>query len=446
MIIIYRLIQILLLCIILVINNPIQAQIGYSYSDLDSIGFYNTKHDSLVNGFYLVSSCYNDLVETQITNDTIPGYYLGVKKGFWIFKRVHNVWIPSNFVRNHKIIKKIPFTSREVSNNNSLNQPYFILFRPIALQKDIIRIYEFLDSNNIHQLPYRQLPSNFIKGIIINFKNIDTTNLCKSIYDDRCCFGIGLIVDNTLISVSDTYDLKQLYHFSLNSVRFPFTGSQDSLLNKIKQFWEPNFQIIQQNKTSQDVSKIHLINNESIFINTPERLSLVDINNKIQFIDAKSEIGALHPSYPISISKELCAFPEVLSVSKSVHSISNYFIKKDNTIIEINSREKFKEIYGIVESKEEAFSYAVALFTDPSDEILYSFDFLHTTKDKYSVYGNVLKTPLVEKQENGYLVVITVRYFYGEYFEKTIFVHNTGDVELLKQEIVLINNSNHIIW
>lgn len=437
MIIISRLIKILLLCIIFTINHPIQAQIGYSYSDLDSVGFLNAQHDSLVNGIYLVSLCYHDLVETQITYDTIPGIYMIVKKGFWVFKKVHKVRMPPRLSKNRKTIQKRPFTVR-----NS----YPVLYRPIALPKDIIRIHEFLDEVNINQLPYRQVPPSYIKGLTIKLKDIDTTNLCESIYDDICCFRIGLVLDNKLISISDTYKFIQSKFFPEKSVRFPFTDSQNIMLNQIKELWVSNFKKNQQNDIAVDVKEIRINNNELIHNYPPERLHLVTSNNEnIEFLEVKPEIGALYPSYPICNSRELSAFTEVLSISRSYYSISNYFILKDNKIIEIDSREKFKEIYGIVESKEEAFSYAVALFIDPSDEILYCFDFLLTTKDKYSVYSNELKTPQVEKKENGYLVVLTVRHLNGEYFEKTIFVHNTGDVELLKQEIVLINNSNHII-
>jgi hypothetical protein len=169
----------------------------------------------------------------------------------------------------------------------------------------------------------------------------------------------------------------------------------------------------------------------------PTNLNLIDtLNSQIKFLKVNPALGGLKPSYPITMSYELSAFSEVLSIGSEYLAIYNYFAYIDNEIIEINTPEKFLKIFGPVEDKEEAFSFAVALNVEPSAEIMYNLDFLRNHEDNFIISRFEVATPSISEVENGYKITFIKREGTLEYFEESYFVSKKGEVKLLNRELV----------
>jgi hypothetical protein len=371
-------------------HNYIKAQVFIDFNrELDSIKIQNFKTNKFENGFYLVKNNYSE-------KDTI-GY-----------------------------------ASRILIQDDI---KYNISYRPIALQKNITRIYEFIDNDiqyqdRIRRLNHINYSKDSIQGLIFNFNNINSTELCEIKNYTRDCYSIGLVYNDSLICISDLYDFNFIPEHK--SVRFPFDFKYTCLKNYILKSLRP--------------TSIKIIKVETSEINpTLKNLKIIDTNNyQIEFILADSALGGLRPSYPIAVSKELSGFSDILSISRSFHAIYNYFVFMNNEIIEINTPEKFTEIFGPVEDKEEAFSFAYAMKVTPGSEIIFDFDFIVNNEEKYVFYKKNFSPPSIVELDNGFEISWIKHNLSNEYFEETYFVSKTGDIKLIKREFIFYNKKRFI--
>jgi len=174
-----------------------------------------------------------------------------------------------------------------------------------------------------------------------------------------------------------------------------------------------------------------------------ELLNMNDTVNKNRGIGAVPEcLGGSKPLYPMASSYESISGYEYefMDCLKKNHTLSghcwNYLIKKNDSILEINSKEKFKEIFAPVDDKEEALAFAFALCNIPHIKAIYNFSFLNDKGTDYEIFRKELIPTSVKETENGYEVVLFSTYFGCTAYcsEAIIFVSKAGDVRVIKTE------------
>lgn len=182
---------------------------------------------------------------------------------------------------------------------------------------------------------------------------------------------------------------------------------------------------------------------EPIFFSTPPQyLKLVDtLDPDIRFVAAPLDFGGLKPAYPIAMSVETirCNFTRdikcLYGFSGFSRQISNLYILKNKEVIEINTFEKFKEIYAPVDDKEEALSFVAAkIYCQFCSGIIYNFKFLKNNTE-LKVLKKELTPSSVTEVENGYKVIIITEYY--DYYEQEYFVNKTGDIEKIGKEMII---------
>jgi hypothetical protein len=186
----------------------------------------------------------------------------------------------------------------------------------------------------------------------------------------------------------------------------------------------------------------------------PRFLNIMDTVNKNRIIEPVSKcMGGLKPNYPIALSYEKInrgIYSYVDCIQKyctlSCHCY-NYIIEKNDSIIEINSIEKFKEIYAPVDDKEEALSFAYALCGIPDIRALYDFSFLAEEGTDYEVFRKELRPTSVKELPDGYEVVLFSTYwgFTAYCSEEIIFVSKFGDVKVIKSEYLFHDKKFNLI-
>lgn len=175
----------------------------------------------------------------------------------------------------------------------------------------------------------------------------------------------------------------------------------------------------------------------------PQFLNVKDTINKNRQIGPVSNVlGGLKPAYPMAISTEVIT-GNVLAYMNCLekHSIfsgscTNYLIEKGDTIIEINSKEKFIGLFAPVEDKEEALSFAFALCDNLHMKAIYDFNFLNEKGTDYEIYRKELKPTSVKEIPGGYEVILFSTYygFTAYCSEVIIFVSRQGELKVLKSE------------
>jgi hypothetical protein len=196
-----------------------------------------------------------------------------------------------------------------------------------------------------------------------------------------------------------------------------------------------------QSKQDYFISKIP----KTIITNEPEYLNVTDtINKNRRFSSVSNLLGGLSPAYPMAKSNEQIAYDGRVSldcISLSCHYACwciNFLVEINDTIIEIGTKEKFREIFAPVESKEEALSFAYAL-TGLTLFPIYDFSFLKEEGIDYNVFRKEIKPTSVKELPDGYEVILFDTY-YGyvpSYSEVLIFVSKDGSVDVLKTEQLL---------
>lgn len=190
-------------------------------------------------------------------------------------------------------------------------------------------------------------------------------------------------------------------------------------------------------------------------IKTPlQFLNLKDTINKNRNIYPVSEnFGGLNPRYPMALSYEQLNSP-VIDFAEFVFKFNiftghcyNYLIEINDSIIEINSHEKFKEIFAPVENKEEALSFAYVLCGYPHVKAIYDFNFLNEKDTDYDIFRKELKPTSVKEVTVGYEVILFDTYsgFTAYCSELVIFVSTQGDVKLLKREKLFHDKNFNLI-
>jgi hypothetical protein len=201
--------------------------------------------------------------------------------------------------------------------------------------------------------------------------------------------------------------------------------------------------------------KYTVLNIPKTIIKTPlEFLNVGDTINKNRNISNVSDnLGGLTPRYPMALSYEYFYGPvyDFVGCFKKFHTLLghcyNYLIEKNDSIVEINSQEKFKEIFAPVESKEEALSFAYALCGCPFVTALYDFSFLNNEGEEYEIYRKELRPTSVQEVSGGYEVVLfdTFWDYISSCSEVIIYVSRQGDVKVLKTERLYHNKNNYLI-
>jgi hypothetical protein len=172
-------------------------------------------------------------------------------------------------------------------------------------------------------------------------------------------------------------------------------------------------------------------------------LNVMDTINKNRSISAVDNcLGGLTPRYPMALSYEnlngkIYDFVDCLQQFYTLRGhCFNYLVEKNDSIVEINSQEKFKKLFAPVESKEEALSFAYALCGYPHITALYDFSFLNDEGTEYEIRRKELKPTSVQEVTGGYEVILFDTYWgYTAYCsEVVIYVSFRGDVKVIKRE------------
>lgn len=192
---------------------------------------------------------------------------------------------------------------------------------------------------------------------------------------------------------------------------------------------------------------------KTIIKTTPNYLNLRDsINKERVFSPVSDYLGGLKPSYPIAISTEkieaVCEIVECLSKFQIFTcDCSNYLIQRNDSIIEINTPEEFRNIFSPVEDKEEALSFAYVLCGFPSVKALYDFSFLNEKGTDYEIFRKELRPTSVKELTDGYEVILFSTYygFTAYCSELVIYVSKQGYVKVLKDESLFHDKSFNLI-
>ncbi|TRX46441.1 hypothetical protein FNH22_30800 [Fulvivirga sp. M361] len=183
--------------------------------------------------------------------------------------------------------------------------------------------------------------------------------------------------------------------------------------------------------------------NPTIIVNSPTSLKVIDtldLNRRV--LEAQHELGGLEPRYPIAQTYERPdnqIYDDILCLRKyrtlSNHC-TNYIVQVDGEIVEVFSKEKFKQLFAPVDSKEEALSFAFALSDVFHPKVIYDFAFLNAEGSDYEIYRKELSPTAVSEVSGGYEVVLFSTYwgYTSRCTEVIIFVSRKGDVKVLKKE------------
>jgi len=192
---------------------------------------------------------------------------------------------------------------------------------------------------------------------------------------------------------------------------------------------------------------------KTIIKTIPKYLNLKDsINKERLFRPVSDYLGGLKPSYPIAESTEniepVCSIVECLSKFRVFTcDCSNYLIQRNDSIIEINTPEKFKKIFAPVEDKEEALSFAYVLCGYSHVKALYDFSFLNSEETDYEIFRKELKPTSVKELPEGYEVILFSTYygFTAYCSEMIIYVSKQGDVKILRNESLFHDKKFNLI-
>ena len=190
----------------------------------------------------------------------------------------------------------------------------------------------------------------------------------------------------------------------------------------------------------------------TIITNPPHTLDLTDtLDPERSFSEPEVILGGLKPEYPIARSYEKPPSGACVKCLRQFHTLSshciNYIVLKDSSLVEINSKEKFKEIYAPVEDEEEALGFAYVLCDLFHPKAIYDFGFLKCKECDYHVYKKEIYPTNVKKVEGGYEVLLYSTYWGSTSYssECIYFVTLAGDVSLISRTYVFEDKNYNLI-
>ena len=195
-----------------------------------------------------------------------------------------------------------------------------------------------------------------------------------------------------------------------------------------------------QNKQDYFISDIP----KTIITNKPTFLNVTDtINKGRRFRPVSDLLGGLSPVYPMaeSVENDIHIYSNIsIDFLRFLCTLGcqfvNLLVEVNDTIIEISSKEKFREIFAPVESKEEALSFAYALSGVFYAKAIYDFSFLKEKGTDYEVFRKEIKPTSVRELTDGYEVILFSTYYGHTAYcsELLLFVSKEGNVKILKRE------------
>jgi len=204
---------------------------------------------------------------------------------------------------------------------------------------------------------------------------------------------------------------------------------------------------------AQNKAKYKVLNTpQTKVVNKPIFLNVVDTANNDRTIRPVPEyLGGLTPHCPMAYSGEPSYFyPMCFSESGALNPYCvNLLVEINDSILEINSYEKFRAVFAPVESKEEALGFACILngrryySTIP----IYDFSFLNDKDADYEFFQYELKPTNVIETSNGYEVNLFTTYW-GipcSSDEITFFVSKDGFVTKLREQYLFNDRNFHEI-
>jgi hypothetical protein len=193
---------------------------------------------------------------------------------------------------------------------------------------------------------------------------------------------------------------------------------------------------------------------ETIITRKPLQLCVKDTVNKDRSIyQVPDELGGLKPGYPMAKTYEQLNGAEyefancLLQFRTLSGHCENLLVRKDDSIIVVDSKEIFIRLFAPVEDKEEALSFAFAIGGVTFVRAIYDFSFLDEAGTDYEIFRKELIPTSVKEVPNGYEVILFSTYWgsTSHCSEVVLFVSTAGDVKVLRYTELFHDKNDNII-